>query len=50
MSLLSSNGTALEDIADLVGHKATAMTESVYRKELRPVLVKGAEVMDQIFG
>jgi len=31
VSLLSSNGTALEDIADLVGHKGTATTETVYR-------------------
>jgi len=31
VSLLSSNGTALEDIADLVGHKGTATIETVYR-------------------
>jgi site-specific recombinase XerD len=29
VSLLSSNGTALEDIADLVGHRGTATTETV---------------------
>jgi integrase len=31
VSLFSSNGTVLEDIADLVGHKGTATTESFYR-------------------
>ena len=31
VSLLSSNGMALEDIADLVGHRGTATTETVYR-------------------
>ena len=31
VSLLSSNGTALEDIADLVGHRGTTTTETVYR-------------------
>ena len=36
VSLLSSNGTALEDIANLVGHKGTAMTETVYRKVIVP--------------
>jgi hypothetical protein len=29
VSLLSANGTALEDIADLVGHRGTATTETV---------------------
>jgi integrase len=32
VSLLSSSGTALEDIADLVGHKGTVTPETVYRK------------------
>ena len=38
VSLLSSNGTALGDIADLVGHKGTATTETVYRKVIVPEL------------
>ena len=50
VSLLSSNGTALEDIADLVGHRGTATTETVYRKVIVPELRRGAEVMDQLFG
>ena len=49
VSLLSSNGTAFEDIADLVGHKGTATTESVYRKVIVPELRRGAEVMDWLF-
>jgi integrase len=50
VSLLSFNGTALEDIADLVGHRGTATTETVYRKVIVPELRRGAEVMDRLFG
>jgi integrase len=50
VSLLSSNGTALEDIADLVGHRGTATTETVYRKVIVPELRRGAEVMDRPFS
>jgi hypothetical protein len=49
VSLLSSNGTALEDIADLAGHRGTATTETVYRKVIVPGRRRGAEVMDQLF-
>ena len=49
VSLLSSNGTTLEDIADLVGHRGTTMTETVYRKVIVPELRHGAEVMDRLF-
>jgi integrase len=49
VSLLSSNGAALEDIADLVGHRGTTTTETVYRKVIVPELRRGAEVMDQLF-
>jgi hypothetical protein len=42
VSLLSSNGTALEDIADLVGHRGTTTTETVYRKVIVPELRRGA--------
>ena len=38
VSLLSSSGVPIEDIAHLVGHASTSVTEKVYRKELRPVL------------
>jgi site-specific recombinase XerD len=50
VSLLSSDGMALEDIADLVGHKGTATTETVYRKVIVPELRRGAEVMDRLFS
>jgi hypothetical protein len=36
--------------ADLVGHRGTAATETVYRKVIVPELRRGAEVMDQLFG
>ena len=49
VSLLSSSGMAIEDISHLVGHANTRTTEKVYRKELRPVLTKGARTMDAIF-
>ena len=48
--LLSANGTALEDIVDLVGHRGTATTETVYRKVIVPELKRGAEVMDRLFN
>jgi integrase len=50
LSLLSSSGTPLEEIADLVGHKGTATTEAVYRKVIVPELRRGAEVMDRLFS
>ena len=46
VSLLSSSGVPIEDIAHLVGHASTNVTEKVYRKELRPVLSRGATAMD----
>ena len=49
VSLLSSSGMPIEDIAHLVGHANTKTTEQVYRKELRPLLTKGARAMDAIF-
>lgn len=49
VSLLSANDVTLEDIARLVGHSGTAVTERVYRHEIRPSLTKGAEIMDHLF-
>lgn len=49
VSLLSANDVNLEDIARLVGHSGTSVTERVYRHEIRPALTQGAEIMDQIF-
>ena len=50
VSLLSSTGLSIEDISHLVGHANTRVTESVYRKELRPVLTRGAGAMDALFA
>jgi integrase len=50
VSLLSDHGIPLERIALLVGHSSQATTESVYRKQLRPVITEGAEAMDEIFA
>ena len=50
VSVLSANGVAVEEIARLAGHSSTRTTELVYRKELRPALTSGAEVMDRIFS
>ena len=41
VSLLSSSGVTIEEIAHLVGHGRTSVTERVYRKELRPVITRG---------
>jgi integrase len=49
VSLLSDAGVAVEDIARLVGHRSTTVTETVYRKQLRPVLTGGSQVMDMLF-
>jgi hypothetical protein len=46
---MSESGVTLEEIADLVGHAATRVTEKVYRHQLRPVLLSGATAMDRIF-
>ncbi len=40
----------MEEIARLLGHSGTAVTERVYRHELRPVIETGATVMDQVFA
>jgi integrase len=49
VSLMSSSGVPVEEIARLAGHSSTRTTEVVYRRELRPVLTTGAEAMDRIF-
>ena len=49
VSLLSQSGVRIEDISLLVGHSSTAVTERVYRHELRPVLEEGAATMDVLF-
>jgi integrase len=50
VSLMSGSGVPVEEIARFVGHTSTRTTEVVYRRELRPVITTGAEVMDKIFS
>lgn len=50
VSLLSDRGVPLEEISRLVGHSSTAVTEDVYRMQIRPVVQTGAVAMDDIFG
>jgi integrase len=50
VSLMSHHGVSIEEIARLVGHSSTRTTEVVYRRELRPVIRTGAEIMDEIFA
>jgi integrase len=49
VSLMSHNGVPVEEIARLAGHSSSRTTETIYRRELRPVITTGAEVMDEIF-
>ena len=49
VSVLADNGVSIEEISQLVGHRSTAVTEQIYRHQLRPVMQKGAVVMDTIF-
>jgi integrase len=50
VSLMSGSGVPVEEIARLTGHSSSRTTEVVYRRELRPVITTGAEVMDKIFS
>ncbi|MCI2420228.1 site-specific integrase [Saccharopolyspora sp. K220] len=49
VSVMSASGVRVEDIARLVGHGGTRVTELVYRKQIKPVIVEGASVMDGVF-
>ena len=48
-SVLSDEDVPIEKISDLVGHKNQTTTETVYRHQIRPVVLHGAEAMDRIF-
>ncbi|MDN3240994.1 site-specific integrase [Glycomyces tritici] len=50
VSIMSDLGADLEMIADLVGHKDTRTTRQVYRHQLRPVITKGAEMIEAAFS
>ncbi|WP_254126339.1 site-specific integrase [Amycolatopsis sp. CA-230715] len=49
VSLLSDSGVPIDQIALLVGHTGTTVTEQVYRHQIRPTLLHGALAMDRIF-
>lgn len=46
---MSDLGASDDMIADLVGHKDTRTTRQVYRHQLRPVITKGAEMIEAVF-
>jgi integrase len=50
VSIMSAHGVSIENIADLVGHAGTHVTETVYRHHISPEITMGAQVMNQIFG
>ena len=45
-----SCGLPIEEISRLVGHSSTAVTEQVYRHQIRPAVKTGAMAMDSLFG
>ena len=47
--LLSDAKVPIEVISRLVGHSGTAVTERVYRHQIRPVVEEAATEMDRIF-
>lgn len=49
VSLMSDAGVPIEKISQLVGHSGTAVTEKIYRHQLRPVVTGGAKIMDRLF-
>jgi integrase len=49
VSIMSDNGVTIEQIADLVGHRTTIVTQKVYRHQLKPVISTGATTMNTIF-
>ena len=49
VSPLSDADVPIEHISRLVGHSSTTITETIYRQQIRPVIVHGADVMDWIF-
>ncbi|MDA1360469.1 tyrosine-type recombinase/integrase [Glycomyces luteolus] len=49
VSGMSIQGAREQLIADLVGHKKTSTTRTVYRHQLRPVITAGANLLDVVF-
>lgn len=49
VSVLSAHGVSIDEISQLVGHRSSQVTEVVYRHQLRPVIQRGAVVMNDVF-
>ena len=47
---MSDNDVPIETIADLIGHRTTIVTQTVYRHQLRPVIETGATAMNSILN
>ena len=45
VSMLSDSGVTIENIAYLVGHKTTVVTQKVCQHQLRPVITKDSHQM-----
>ncbi len=50
VSLLSSAGVPIEDVADAAGHASSNVTRTVYRHQLADVIAGAATAMDTIFA
>lgn len=50
VSAVSAQGVPLESIADVLGHQGTAVTERVYRHQLKPVLIGHTAEMNATFS
>jgi hypothetical protein len=48
VSLLSAHYDRLEDISDLVGPSSTPVTETAYRREIRPAVTNNATAVNRI--
>ena len=46
----NDNGVTIEEIADLVSHRTTIVTQKVYQHQLKPVISAGATAMNSIFN
>jgi hypothetical protein len=47
---MAESGVPVEEIARLAGHDRTTTTEVTDRRQLRPVIATGAEIVDRVLG
>jgi integrase len=50
ISILADQGTPVDDIANLVGHRDRRMIKRIYRHRLDTPVAVAAEGMDEIFA